>query len=201
MGTKWDHSTAIDDKKSWDETIYSWKASNILGWSLSTVLGMYTSAFGLTKQQLMLGFERKINVLQKYEWYYTQPTKVLCSGEGKIDLAETSKTTPSLQWRTLFTEFQSTTDERTALERSLKSTNTTETVVGKKTETYGTHVMTCLVGGSQEQIELGNKTIDALAGSIALTSGVQGVTIQSGGGRIQVLPAAITVTAPTINIG
>jgi hypothetical protein len=197
MGTKWDHSTAIDDKKSWDETIYSWKASNILGWSLSTVLGMYTSAFGVTKQQLMLGFERKINVLQKYEWYYTQPTKVLCSGEGKIDLAATSKTTPSLQWRTLFTEFQSTTDERTALEGSLKSTNTTETVVGKKTETYGTHSLT-VAESSTETVAM-EKTINSTM-ALNLTGGAS-VAISSGSVSIAMSPASIVLTAPTINIG
>lgn len=197
MGTKWDHSTAIDDKKSWDETIYSWKASNILGWSLSTVLGMYTSAFGVTKQQLMLGFERKINVLQKYEWYYTQPTKVLCSGEGKIDLAETSKTTPSLQWRTLFTEFQSTTDERTALEKSLKSTNTTETVVGQKTETYGTHTLN-VAETSTETVAM-QKTINSTM-ALELKGGAS-VAISSGSVAIAMSPASIVLTAPTINIG
>jgi len=196
MGTSWDHSSAIDEKESWDETIYSWKASNILGWSLSTVLGMYTSAFGVTKQQLMLGWERKINVLQKYEWYYTQPTKVLCSGEGKIDLAETSKTTPSLQWRTLFTEFQSTTDERTALEKSLKSINTKETVVGQKTETYGSHTLICEIGTSQE-----NVACKIITAEVAKVSGEINVAIQSGGASIAMSPASIILTAPTINIG
>ena len=197
MGTSWDHSSAIDAKKSWDETIYSWKASNILGWSLSTVLGMYTSAFGVTKQQLMLGWERKINVLQKYEWYYTQPTKVLCSGEGKIDLAATKKDTPSLQWRTLFTEFQSTTEERTTLENSLKSANAKENVVGQKTETYGTHTLN-VAESSTETVAM-QKTINS-AMALALKGGVS-VTIQSGGSSIAMSTASIMLTAPTINIG
>jgi len=197
MGTSWDHSKAIDEKESWDETINSWKASNILGWSLSTVLGMYTSAFGVTKQQLMLGWERKINVLQKYEWYYTQPTKVLCSGEGKIDLAATKKDSPSLQWRTLFTEIQSTTEERISVENRAKSIDTKETVVGQKTETYGTHTLN-VAESSTETVAM-QKTINS-AMALALKGGVS-VTIQSGGSSIAMSTASIMLTAPTINIG
>jgi len=201
MGTSWDHSTAIDNKESWDETIYSWKASNILGWSLSTVLGMYTSAFGVTKQQLMLGWERKINILPKYEWYYWAPTKILADGENKIDFKESKKVAANKDTSALMWSLMATDHSIEAFNKAIKTANETKTVTGITNATYGTHVMTCRVGGSQEQIEFGNKTIDALAGSIALTSGPEGVAIKSGGGSIQVLPAAIKIQAPTIEIG
>lgn len=140
-------------------------------------------------------------MLYKYEWYLTQPTKVLVDGEGKIDLAKTKKVTPSLQWRTLFTATESATQAQTAAEHSLKSANATETVAAVKTENYGTHILSVTLGSSTENVDLGSKAINALAGSISLVSGMQGVTAQAGGGRLQVLPASVTVSAPVINLG
>ena len=99
--------------ETWEESLSIWKLSNVLGW--------YMSNYGAIKTQLMIGFERKINMLYKYEWYLTQPTKVLVDGEGKIDLAKTSKVTPSLQWRTLFTATESATHDQAAAEKTLKS--------------------------------------------------------------------------------
>lgn len=186
--------------KTWEESVAIWKLSNVLGWSMSTIAGWYMCNYGAIKTQLMVGFERKINILYKYEWYLTQPTKVLVDGEGKIDLAKTKKLTPSLQWRTLFTATESATDAQTAAEKELKSVNASETVAATKTESYGTHTMNVQVGSSVEDIAL-NKEINALAGKIALAAGVQGITALSGGGSVQVLPTAVTVSAPVINLG
>ena len=178
--------------ETWEESVGIWKISNILGW--------YMSNYGAIKTQLMLGFERKINMLYKYEWYLTQPTKVLVNGEGKVDLNNTKKVTPSLGWRTLFTTTESATRDQKSAENSLKSANSSETVAATKTESYGTHTMNVQIGSSVEDIAV-NKEISALGGKIQLVSGVQGVTAQSGGGRVQVLPTAVTVSAPVINLG
>lgn len=186
---------------SWEESIALFKLSNVLGFNLSNVLGFYFSNYGFMKTQLMLGFERKINMLYKYEWYLTQPTKVLVDGEGKIDLAKTSKVTPSLQWRTLFTATESATHDQAAAEKTLKSANTTETVAGIKTETYGTHTMTVTLGNSTEGIEVGNKSIAVLLGSIQLSAPAQGVELMAGGSSMQVLPASVTISGPIINLG
>ena len=188
--------------KTWEESVAIWKVSNVLGWSMSTIAGWYMCNYGAIKTQLMVGFERKINILYKYEWYLTQPTKVLVDGEGKIDLAKTKKLTPSLQWRTLFTATESATDAQTAAEKELKSLNASETVAGGKTESYGTHTMNVIVGGSTETITTGKKVITAMAQPIQLNAPAQGIDLIGGAtSAISITGASVTVSGPVINLG
>ena len=198
MAIKWeDLATSFYNKASWDETVTLWKNSIVLGWYNSIVVAAYTTAFGALKFQFMLGGERKINVANKYEWYYAQPTKVLMNGEGKIDLVKTKKTTPSSELFALAWTVATNQHERDVLADILKAGNATETVVNTKTESYGTHVLNCAVGGSSEDVL--QKTITAEA-SLKL-SGSTSVAIQSGEVSIAMSPTSIMLTAPTINIG
>lgn len=202
MAVNWGQmAKSLFEGQTWEESVAIWKVSNVLGWSMSSIVGWYMCNYGMIKTQLMLGFERKINMLYKYEWYLTQPTKVLVDGEGKIDLAKTRKVTPSLQWRTLFTATESATHDQAAAEKTLKSANTTETVAGIKTETYGTHTMTVTLGDSTEVINVGNKCIAVLLGSLQLSAPAQGVELMAGGSSMQVLPASVTISGPIINLG
>jgi len=185
---------------SWEESIALFKLSNVLGFNLSNVLGFYFSNYGFMKTQLMLGLERKINLAPKYEWYYTAPTKVLVAGENKIDIGDYKKVTP-YDWKTALKRvFTTSQDQITAFTRDLKAANKAETIAGPSSTTCVGHTLNVTGGNSVEDIAL-NKEISALGGKIELVSGVQGILVQSGGGRVQVLPTAVTVSAPVINLG
>jgi hypothetical protein len=149
------------------------------------------------KQQLMLGWERKINMLNKYEWYYAQPTKVLMNGEGKIDLSNTKKETPNWDLFCLMWTVSTTQEEREVLAKIEKAGNSAENVANKKTETYGSHTLN-VAETSTETVAM-QKTINS-AMALALKGGAS-VAIQSGGSSIAMSPASIMLTAPTINIG
>lgn len=201
MAVNWGQmAKSLFEGQTWDESVAIWKVSNVLGWSMSSIVGWYMCNYGMIKTQLMLGFERKINMLYKYEWYLTQPTKVLLNGEGKIDLAKTAKITPSLQWRTLFTATESATHDQTAAEHSLKSANATETVAAIKTETYGTHNMTATTG-STENVPLGNKNIQAPTGAIVLEAPMINLTGATGNSIALGMGGVMTITGTAINIG
>jgi hypothetical protein len=203
MAVNWGQmAKSLFEGQTWDESVAIWKVSNVLGWSMSSIVGWYMCNYGMIKTQIMLGFERKINMLYKYEWYYTQPTKVLVDGEGKIDLAKTKKVTPNLEWRTLFTATESATHDQTAAEKTLKSANATETVAGGKTESYGTHTMNVIVGGSTETITTGKKVITAMAQPIQLNAPAQGIDLIGGAtSAISITGASVTVSGPVINLG
>jgi len=205
MGTSWNSwqksQPEIQNTTSWEQSTFLWRASNILTWSLSTVVGFSQTFCGAIRSTVIIGRERKINFAEQFGWQWLKSYKVLMNGESKIDLEKNDYVCPKQAFKTLTRLHYFASSDIAGMEETTKHETEQKLVTGVKTETYGTHVLTCMVGGSDEHIEVGNKTIAALAGSIALTSGVQGVTIQSGGGRIQVLPTEISINAPTINIG
>ena len=185
---------------SWEESIALFKLSNVLGFNLSNVLGFYFSNYGFMKTQLMLGFERKINLAPKYEWYYSAPTKVLLHGENKIDMKEYLKASPSIKENGFTWMLAATQKSIDAFESTLKAAKEAKTIAGPSSTTCVGHTLTVTGGNSVEDIAV-NKEISALGGKIQLVSGVQGVLVQSGGGRVQVLPTAVTVSATVINLG
>lgn len=145
----------------------------------------------------MLGWERKINVANKYEWYYSQPTKVLMDGEGKIDLQKTKKTTPSSELFALAFTVATNQHERDVLADIKKAGNATEIVANTKTETYGTHALN-VAESSTETVAM-QKTINSTM-ALELKGGAS-VAISSGSVAIAMSPTSIVLTAPTINIG
>ncbi|NDC54026.1 MAG: hypothetical protein EBZ74_06960 [Planctomycetia bacterium] len=185
---------------TWEESLSLSKLSNILGWSDSTVLGYYMSNYGFLKTQLMLGFERKINLASKYEWYMTAPTKVLMQGENKIDMKEYNKVAPVDQKYVLKHKLTMSQDEIEAFERNLKAFKDAKTVAGASSTTCASHTLTVNTGDSEETIALGAKIVNA-AGDVRI-SGLGGVTLmQSEASWLEVTAGGCTVTAPTINLG
>ncbi|HBB75108.1 MAG TPA: hypothetical protein DC048_11745, partial [Planctomycetaceae bacterium] len=70
MAVNWGQmAKSLFEGQTWEESVAIWKVSNVLGWSMSSIVGWYMCNYGMIKTQLMLGFERKINMLYKYEWY------------------------------------------------------------------------------------------------------------------------------------
>jgi hypothetical protein len=184
--------------KTWEESVAIWKVSNVLGWSMSTIAGWYMCNYGAIKTQLMVGFERKINMLYKYEWYMTKPTKVLLNGEGKIDLEKISKTTPWYNHAGLmFTSLGSTHTVET-LEKDVKAAAEVKRVTGGTTETHGTHTMTVTLGNSTESIALGNKNIMA---TTVIVDAKTGIALSAGAGSVAISSASVTVSGPVINLG
>lgn len=198
---------------TWDESVAIWKLSNVLGWSESTVgawnmsnvMGFYMSNYGAIKTQLMLGWERKINLREKYEWYMTAPTKVLMEGEIKIDMKEYNKVAPAHQAYALKHVFTMSTQQITAFENTLKANKDTKTIAGPSSTTCVGHTLNVTpMGDSTETIALGNKTITATAGTVGLLApnAVTGIATLNGGGSTVVLNAAgATVTGAVINLG
>ncbi len=188
--TQW---SSIISGSTWEESLSAWKLSN--------VMGGYISNYGALKTQLMIGFERKINMLYKYEWYMTKPTKVLLNGEGKIDLEKISKTTPWYNHAGLmFTSLGSTHTVET-LEKVVKAAAEVKRIAGGTTEAHGTHTMNVTLGDSTETIVVGNKTITATVGSVAVTSEVGAVRLNGGGSSIVLNMANVIVSGPVINLG
>ncbi|NBU41624.1 MAG: hypothetical protein EBS51_12670 [Planctomycetia bacterium] len=188
--TQW---SSIISGSTWEESLSAWKLSN--------VMGGYISNYGALKTQLMIGFERKINMLYKYEWYMTKPTKVLLNGEGKIDLEKISKTTPWYNHAGLmFTSLGSTHTVET-LEKGVKAAAEEKRIAGGTTETHGTHTMNVTLGNSTESIAVGAKVIEAPLGDVRI-AGLGGVTLmQSEASWLEVTAAGCTVNAPIINLG
>ena len=186
---------------SLEESIALFKLSNVLGFNLSNVLGIYFSNYGFMKTQLMLGFERKINLAPKYEWYLEAPTKVLVKGENKIDIGDYKKVTP-YDWKTALKRvFTTSKDQITAFTRDLKAANKAETIAGPSSTTCASHTLTVNTGNSEETIALGAKIVNATAGDVRI-SGLGGVTLmQSEASWLEVTAGGCTVTAPTINLG
>ena len=188
--TQW---SSFINGSTWEESLSAWKLSN--------VMGGYISNYGALKTQLMIGFERKINMLYKYEWYMTQPTKVLLNGEGKIDLEKISKQTPWYNHVAL--AFTSSGSKHTVetLEKGVKAAAETKRIAGGTTETHGTHSMTVTLGDSTESIQVGSKIIETPIGDVRLT-GTGGVTLmQSEASWLEVVATGCTVNAPIINLG
>ena len=185
--TQW---SSIISGSTWEEALSAWKLSN--------VMGGYISNYGALKTQLMIGFERKINMLYKYEWYMTKPTKVLLNGEGKIDLEKISKTTPWYNHAGLmFTSLGSTHTVET-LEKDVKAAAEVKRVTGGTTETHGTHTMTVTLGNSTESIALGNKNIMA---TTVIVDAKTGIALSAGAGSVAISSASVTVSGPVINLG
>jgi hypothetical protein len=194
---------------TWDESVSIWKLSNVLGWSesfiaawsMSTVLGFYMSNYGAIKTQLMLGYERKINLLAKYEWYMTAPTKVLMEGEIKIDMKEYNKVAPVDQKYALSHKYTMSTDEVEAFERNLKAFKDAKTIAGPSSTTCMGHTLQVNALDSTETIAVGAKAIQATLGDVSI-AGLGGVTLmQSEASWLEVTAAGCTVNAPIINLG
>lgn len=185
--TQW---SSVINGTTWEESLSAWKLSN--------VMGGYISNYGALKTQLMIGFERKINMLNKYEWYMTQPTKVLLDGEGKIDLAKISKQTPWYNHVALMFTSKGSTHTVEALEKEVKAAAETKRVAGGTTETHGTHTMTVTLGNSTESIVVGNKNIMATA---VIIDAKTGVALSSGAGSIAISSASVAIAGPVINLG
>ena len=149
----------------------------------------------------MIGFERKINMLYKYEWYLTQPTKVLVNGEGKIDMAKSQKTSP--YWESLGLIFSSSFQSRsvTYFADDIKKADEKKWVAAAAQMTVGTQNVTVTTGNSTETIAVGNKTITATVGSVAVTSEVEAVRLNGGGSSIVLNMANVIVSGPVINLG
>jgi len=188
--TQW---SSIISGSTWEESLTAWKLSN--------VMGGYISNYGALKTQLMIGFERKINMLYKYEWYLTQPTKVLVNGEGKIDMAKSQKTSP--YWESLGLIFSSSFQSRsvTYFADDIKKADEKKWVAAAAQMTVGTQNVTVTTGNSTETIAVGAKVIEATLGDVRI-GGVQGVTLmQSEASWLEVTAAGCTVNAPIINLG
>lgn len=184
--------SSIISGSTWEESLSAWKLSN--------VMGGYISNYGALKTQLMIGFERKINMLYKYEWYLTQPTKVLVNGEGKIDMAKSQKTSP--YWESLGLIFSSSFQSRsvTYFADDIKKADEKKWVAAAAQMTVGTQNVTVTTGDSSETIVVGAKIVEA-TGDVRI-SGLQGVTLmQSEASWLEVTAGGCTVTAPTINLG
>ncbi len=188
--TQW---SSIISGSTWEESLSAWKLSN--------VMGGYISNYGALKTQLMIGFERKINMLYKYEWYLTQPTKVLVNGEGKIDMAKSQKTSP--YWESLGLIFSSSFQSRsvTYFADDIKKADEKKWVAAAAQMTVGTQNVTVTTGNSTETIAVGNKTITATVGSVAVTSEVEAVRLNGGGSSIVLNMANVIVSGPVINLG
>ena len=207
MGTSWNSwnksQQEIENTTSWEQSTVYWKASNILGWSLSTVGGASTSFFGALRTQLYFGLERKVNFAKQYQWQWLESTRIMLNGQKVIDLKDKENMSAKQALKCTFSRGDS-------MYAELMSGDSKETVVNTKTESYGTHAMTCITGGSTETIPLGSKDINALIGPITLNcaSGASAVTVASNNveikamaGSVTVAPESITISALTINIG
>ncbi len=195
--------------QTWEENFEIWKISNVLGWSLSnvltwsssTIMGWYMCNYGLVKTQLMMGYERKINIREKYEWYMTAPTKVLLEGENKIDLKEMKKISPNdthlgLSWIRTASEVQIN-----SFEKALKTAKETKTIGGPSTTTCVGHTLNVTGGNSTETVVTGNKLISAAAGTLQLFAPAQGIDLLAGASSMQLMPGGVTIAGPVINLG
>jgi len=185
--TQW---SSIISGSTWEESLSAWKLSN--------VMGGYISNYGALKTQLMIGFERKINMLYKYEWYMTKPTKVLLNGEGKIDLEKISKTTPWYNHAGLMFTSLGSTHRVDTLEKGVKAAAEEKRIAGGTTETHGTHTMNVTLGNSTESIALGNKNIMA---TTVIVDAKTGIALSAGAGSVAISSASVTVSGPVINLG
>ena len=194
MGVDWGQmAESFFEGSAWEESFSISKLSNVLGW--------YWSAYGALKTQLMIGMERKINFLPKYEWYYMKPTKVLLNGEGKIDLAKISSTTPWYHHVALTLTSQCSTKTIKTLEENVTAAEKRTKIAGGTTETHGTRTISVTLGNSVETILEGNKQIVAVSGAIQFIAPVQGIDLGAGASSLQLLPAAVTISGPIVNIG
>ncbi len=182
--------SSIIKGSTWLESLTFWKLSNVLGWYLSNYLAL--------KTQLMVGFERKINMLYKYEWYMTAPTKTLLNGETKIDLDKTKKLVPKLTHTALLFTSLGTSHSVEAAEKQVKAAAETKRIAGGTTETHGTHTMTVTLGNSTESIVVGNKNIMA---TVVIIDGKTGIALSSGAGSIAISTASVAISGPLINLG
>lgn len=195
--------------QTWEESFAIWKISNVLGWSLSnvltwsssTIMGWYMCNYGAVKTQLMLGFERKMNFLQKYEWYYTAPTKVLLEGENKIDLKEMKKISPNDTNLALNWKYSASQVQIDAFEKSLKAAKETKTIGGPSSTSCVGHTLIVTGGNSTEMVNTGNKLISATAGTVQLLAPAQGIDLLAGASSMQLTPGAVTIAGPVINLG
>jgi hypothetical protein len=201
MGTSWNSwqksQPEIQNTTSWEQSTFLWRASNILGWSLSTVVGLSNTFCGAARQTTILGPERKINAAEQFNWQWLKSYKVMLRGQELIDLEKVENANPNQVFLSFFNCSKTARTELKTAENDIKALSTTETVGSTKTETYGTHLLSCAVGGSTEDVL--QKTITAEA-SLKL-SGRTSVAIQSGGVSIAMSPTSLMLTAPTINIG
>jgi len=199
MAVNWGQmAKSLFEGQTWEESVAIWKVSNVLGWSMSSIVGWYMCNYGMIKTQLMLGFERKINMLYKYEWYFTKPTKVLLNGEGKIDLEKISEQTPWYNHLGLMFTSLGSTHTVESLEKNVKAAAETKRITGGTTETHGTHTMTVTLGNSTESIAVGNKNIMATA---VIIDAKTGVALSSGAGSISISSTSIAIAGPVINLG
>jgi hypothetical protein len=178
---------------TWQESLGIWKLSNVLGW--------YMSNYGALKTQLMIGFERKINMAWKYEYYMAAPTKTLLYGENKIDMAKSKKATP--YWESLGLIFSASFQSRSVkyFADDIKKADETKWIAAVSTMTVGKQNVTVTIGDSTETINVGAKVIEATVGDVRI-AGSLGVTLmQSEGSWLEVTADGCTVTAPIINLG
>lgn len=177
---------------TWEESVSIWKLSNVLGWYMSNYLAI--------KTQLMVGLERKINMLYKYEYYMTAPTKVLLNGEKKVDIAEMRSVTPYSTKQALSWILAAKSQSITAFETDLKSAKSAVTNVGENKTTCGSHVLNATTG-STETIPLGSKTINANTGSITLGALTINLTGATGNSVALGMGGTMTLAGTVINIG
>ena len=202
MAVNWGQmAKSLFEGQTWDESVAIWKVSNVLGWSMSSIVGWYMCNYGMIKTQLMLGLERKINLAYKYEWYLTAPTKVLVEGENKIDLAEYKKASPESNESALSWSLGAYEASIKTFEKNLKAAKEAKTIAGPSSTMCALHSLVVTSGNSTEEIDVGNKAIAALLGSIQLSAPAQGVELMAGGSSMQVLPASVTISGPVINLG